>query len=111
MYGSSDTEQAAQKGASIFQDSRVVQFYDPAMLAGKAVATSLGAPGGKDDIAWDIYLFYEPGQEWSKGERPPAPVEWMHQLSKCTWADQSRLRCGDRLLAQLHETMKELVAI
>jgi hypothetical protein len=28
--------------------------------------------------AWDIYLFYRPGDRWSTS--PPMPCEWWHQL-------------------------------
>ena len=60
-------------------------------------------------MAWDIYLFYELGEEWTNGEPPPAPVEWMHQLSECSWIYQSRMRCGKRLVTQLYQTMKKLL--
>ncbi len=111
MSSTGDTEAAVKLSVRIIQDPRVRHFYDPDKWVGKAIATSLGAKGDEeeDDVAWDIYLFYGLGQEWRKGEDPPAPVEWMHQLSECRWADRERLRCGDLLLAQLYETMKKLV--
>jgi hypothetical protein len=38
------------------------QFWDGEQLLGHEVAKSLGAPSW---IAWDIYLFYPPGAEWT----------------------------------------------
>ncbi len=113
MGDTGDTEASVKLAALTVQDPRVRHFYDPDKLAGKAVVTSLGATGaedGEDEVAWDIYLFYEPEEEWSNGEPPPAPVEWMHQLSECSWIDQSRMRCGEALVAELYYTMKKLVA-
>lgn len=105
MYGKGDTKEAAKKAAHIFQDRRVVQFYDPDKLSGKAVATSLGAHG---NVAWDIYLFYEKGAEW--GDCLPQPAGWLHQLVGRSWADQAHLYCGEDLLRRLHDVMQKLSA-
>jgi len=106
MYGSSDTKQAAQEAASILCDPRVVQYYDPDKLAGKALAASLGSDDS--EIAWDIYLFYGKNSEWLSD--PPSPVSWMHQLSGRSWIDQDRLRCGQALLVALYNGMESLMA-
>ena len=100
-----DTEMAARRSAGgIVHDPRVRHFYDPERRAGKAITRSLGGEEGK--AAWDIYLFYEKGCEWIDG--PPAPVDWMHQLTSSSWADPARYRQGDDLVKALHETMKRL---
>lgn len=101
--------------AQTLHDPRVRHFFDSQQLAGKAVASGLGAKS-EAHIAWDIYLFYSrvAGAQGERGEwgvhgRLPQPVEWMHQLADCNWADQARLRCGADLIAQLHETMQTLM--
>jgi hypothetical protein len=43
------------------------QFWDGGQRLGKKVAASLGAPGW---TAWDIYLFYPPGAEWTANGLP-----------------------------------------
>ena len=98
----SDSRKAAEKASGIFNDHRIRQFYDPNQLSGRAVADSLGWQGR---IAWDIYLFYGSGSQWS--EKPPAPVDWMHQL-KDRWADSERQRLGDDLVRGLAARMKKL---
>ncbi len=97
-----DSEMTARKSAIIFNDPRVLQFYDPHRLSGKAIAESLGWKGR---VAWDIYLFYTAGGKWN--ETPPAPVDWMHQLTD-TWADPDRLRTGNDLVRELAASMKTL---
>ena len=100
-----DGETASQESARIIEDPRVRHFHDPERRAGKAIAQRLGGP---DEVAWDIYLFYAKGSEWV--EDPPAPIEWMHQLS-ASWADPARLHVGDDLVETLHKTMKKLTVV
>jgi hypothetical protein len=97
-----DSADAAKKALEKFPDRRVKQFFDARQLAGRAIAKSLGH---RDEIAWDIYLFYPSGAIWH--ELPPPPETYMHQLSG-GWADQSRLFEGGRLEAKLADTMKLL---
>ncbi|HSR32002.1 MAG TPA: hypothetical protein VLY63_15670 [Anaerolineae bacterium] len=98
----SDSAEAAREAARIFDNVWVRQFHDPERRAGKAIAASLGSQG---KIAWDIYLFYMSGSEWSA--RPPVPVEWAHQLS-ADWADQTRFHWEGHLATKLHEIMSKL---
>jgi len=98
-----DSRRAAEKSAGTFNDPRICQFYDPQQLSGQAVAHSLGWHGR---VAWDIYLFYTPGSRWN--ETPPAPVDWMHQLTD-PWANPDRLRIGDELVRELAVSMKKLM--
>ena len=56
----SDELPNAQREAAAFVGRR--QFWDGEQLLGREVARSVGAP---DWIAWDIYLFYPPGVEWT----------------------------------------------
>ena len=43
-------------------DSRVRQFYDPEKIIGLEVAKGFGA--NPDEVAWDVYLFYDSHSEW-----------------------------------------------
>lgn len=90
----------------VISDSRVRHFYDPERRVGEAIAHSLG--GREGEVAWDIYLFYEAGNEWAKG--PPAPSAWMHQLVDSQWASMAHYRTGDALVAALRETTSKLAA-
>lgn len=103
MYGASDTEEAAMRTARAIRDPRVRHFYDPDKLAGNAVAASLG---GEGETACDVYLFYEQNAVWQ--HRPPVPVAWAHQLMDCSWADPSRIRCGDDLVSELRQATGRL---
>lgn len=84
-------------------DVRVEQFYDPTDLTGSAIARALGAPAGKS--AWDIYLFYAPGERWAS--TPPKPAAWMHQLG---WLDWSHHHSGQDLSNHLHQAAAALLA-
>ena len=97
-----DSRKAAEKSADTFNDPRVCQFYDPKQRSGQAVANSLGWQGR---VAWDIYLFYTAGSIWN--ETPPAPVDWMHQLTD-PWANPARRRTGDDLVRELAGSMNTL---
>jgi hypothetical protein len=72
----SDERPAAEAMTSRFADKPIPQLWDGERLLGKEVSRSLGL----DRIAWDIYLFYPPGAEWTDaGIPPPAKVlaQWL----------------------------------
>jgi len=94
-----DTDAGAERSARIIDDPRVRHFHDPARRSGQAIGASLG---WKDYVAWDIYLFYEPGCKWLDG--PPAPAHFAHQLP----GESARFRTGDDLLRELREAMERL---
>lgn len=98
-----DSESSAKDSARIFSDHRVRQFYDPNQNAGKAIAERVGWRG---KVAWDIYLFFPAGREWTN--RPPTASVWMHQLRE-TWADREHFHAGEDLVKALFETMKRLI--
>ena len=79
----SDSEKAASVQAGRFVDGRVAQQWNGDRSAGKLVASTLGLKGN----AWDVYLLYAPGVQWT-GNSPPAPTFWMHQLRAEVGADQ-----------------------
>ncbi len=99
-----DTEEAARSAARTLVDPRAQHYYDGERRVGRAVAESLG---GQGEVAWDMYLFYGPGQEW--GEVPPRPVEWAHQLATDAWADPGRYHRSQELIAELGRLMQSLV--
>lgn len=71
-----DSRHAAEASARRVRDLRVRTFHDPRKRAGRSMARTLG---WRHHIAWDCYLFYEPGSVWRGPHMPPAP-QWIHQL-------------------------------
>jgi hypothetical protein len=65
----SDDLPAARDMAGRFADGSIPQFWDGKHLLGKEVSRSLGIE--PDRPAWDIYLFYPPGAEWTDAGLPP----------------------------------------
>jgi hypothetical protein len=96
-----DNAAAALVASRMFGD-QVVQFFDDARHAGRAIATSIGAP---DEIAWDMYLTYAPDADWLAGA--PAPVAFAHQLPG-VWADPARFFTGDALRHELAAMVRSL---
>jgi len=99
-----DSEITAKEKAVIFNDPRVLQFWDPDRLSGKAIADGLGY---EDRVAWDIYLFYTPESEWI--EHPPEPAGWMHQITE-GWADRDHFFTGDDLGKKMYDTARGLLS-
>lgn len=65
----SDERSYATSMSKTFSDKPIPQFWDGEHRLGKAIALSMGITG--DYIAWDIYLFYPPGAEWTDAGPPP----------------------------------------
>ena len=99
----SDSIETATNAAKPLTDSRVRHFYDPEKQVGKAIANSLHWEGR---IAWDIYLFYAPGQMWT--DQPPSPALYLHQLTN-EWADREHYRVGADLADSLKRSMGEMI--
>ncbi len=98
-----DSEVTAKRAAKIITSPRASHFHDPNRLAGASIARSLG---WEDDVAWDVYLFYEAGAKWQKG--PPEPYDWMHQLGGWYQADPDRFHTGEDLVKALYRSAQEL---
>ena len=64
-----DERPAADEASARFRTLSVPQFWDGSKALGKEVARSLGVG---DWTAWDIYLFYPPGAEWTDAGLPTA---------------------------------------
>ena len=101
MPGFDGNEKTARRIAATFDDRRVKHFFDPFPVhrAGKEFAKGMVKHGP----AWDIYFFYEKGDEWK--DALPEPTEWMHQLGGGQRADATKFRTGQDLVRQLREAM------
>ena len=71
----SDNREEALSGSKELQDTRVSYYWDPLRVIGDSFGQTLGL----GQTAWDVYLLFAPGADWS-GE-VPVPDYWMHQLS------------------------------
>jgi hypothetical protein len=73
----SDERGAAGEASALFGHAGLPQFWDGEQLLGVEVARSVGAPKW---VAWDVYLFYRPGVEWTEAGLPP-PAAALAQAS------------------------------
>jgi len=73
----SDERAAVDDASALFRDAGLPQFWDGEQRLGVEVARSVGAPGW---VAWDVYLFYRPGAEWTDAGLPP-PAAALAQAS------------------------------
>jgi len=71
-----DDEDAARRATVLVPDSRARHYWSPTESTAWAFQASLPLV---DEFAWDVYLVYDRGIEWS-GESPPAPTYYQHQL-------------------------------
>ena len=72
-----DGARSARRTAQILSaDPRVHHFHDPEQRVGRALSKSLKW----EDKAWDIYVLYPKGVQWS-GDLPK-PQAYVHQLSQ-----------------------------
>jgi hypothetical protein len=63
-------ERADAEAMSVrFSDAAVAQFWDGEQRLGWEVSRSFGV---RERAAWDIYLFYPPGAEWTAAGLPRA---------------------------------------
>jgi hypothetical protein len=99
-----DTFDAAMPSVKFLNDARIQHYYDNNKVVGKTIAESVGWAG---NVAWDIYLFYEPFTEWK--EKPPKPQFWMHQLTD-DWATKDTYRTGGDLKNELFISMEKLLS-
>lgn len=71
-----DNLRGARKATTILPDPRVDHYWIGGHEMGEAFRPALGL---KEELAWDVYLVYPPGVEWT-GARPPKPTYYVHQL-------------------------------
>ena len=67
MHDGDDLLSAVEASAP-FRGRPVAQFWDGSEKLGHEVGRSIGAPGW---TAWDVYLFYPRGTEWTDRGLPP----------------------------------------
>ena len=71
-----DERPAAEGASAMFEHLDLPQFWDGSRRLGREVGASIGVP---DWVAWDIYLFYRPGTEWTDDGLPP-PAAFLAQV-------------------------------
>lgn len=71
-----DKAVAARKATTLFDDPRVENFWVETQSVGELFQPVIKL---KTEPAWDVYLVYGRDAKW-KGERPPKPASFMHQL-------------------------------
>jgi hypothetical protein len=86
----SDGQTLAREGAAIMRDPREKNYWDARSELGTVFGPVVKLPGNKQ-FAFDVYFVYPGGVRW-EGARPPAPVDWMHQI-----LDDDRFLDGKRL--------------
>jgi hypothetical protein len=75
-----DSREKAAQAMKVLTDKRAQHFWDSRSEIGKAFAEHIKLPKGeKLSVAWDYYALFEGGAKWK--DVPPAPAEWMHQLT------------------------------
>ena len=65
----------AQRAARLLTGSSVQNFWDESGNTGWALKDTLGL----EEYAWDVWLTYSQGQQWTDAG-PPKPDAWSHQL-------------------------------
>ena len=92
----SDDLRASRRATVLFPDDRVTHYWASTLAVGKLFQAPLGL---QDEVAWDVYLVYRPGRDWSvfghdgidmtdrpgrewEADSPPVPDDFMHQLEQ-----------------------------
>lgn len=94
-----DNLRGARKATTILPDPRVRHYWIEGQEVGEMFKPALGL---KDEVAWDVYLVYPAGVEWS-AQRPPNPSFYMHQLHELP---ASRRLDAITLAARLREILQ-----
>lgn len=95
-----DDARSSRKATTLLPDSRVRHFWTATQDLGELFQTTIDLT---TEPAWDVYLVYPRGVEW-KGERPPRPAYFMHQLTGRLPED--RMLDGDILAERLEALTK-----
>jgi hypothetical protein len=78
---------SARTASQLFSSPPLPQFWDGERRLGKDVSRSLGV---HEWIAWDVYLFYPPGAEWTDAGLP-APHALLAQVGGVVVASRGTL--------------------
>lgn len=100
-----DSEKASRKaiGKLFGQDPRVRHFWDPKNRVPAALAA--GFDWAEDDLAWDIYLFYDQDAEWT--DQAATSAAYFHQMSRHQ-DDTAHFFQGKALAKKIAETADKL---
>lgn len=71
-----DNEDAARRATVLVPDRRGWHFWAPTVSTAETFQAALPLV---DEFAWDVYLVYDRGVEWT-GQSPPVPTYYQHQL-------------------------------
>jgi hypothetical protein len=69
-------EKHVQAAIPLMTGPRVGHYWDEEGISGLEFQEALDIPM----YAWDVWMIYQPGQNWDPGSTPPVPVFWQHQL-------------------------------
>ena len=94
-----DDESAARRASVLVPDSRAGHYWAPTESTAWAFQAALPLV---DEFAWDVYLVYDRGIEWT-GANPPAPTYYMHQL--VGRLPEGRMLDGPRLRQEILESV------
>ena len=76
-----DNEEAAAASAGRLTDPRAHHFFNPDGEIGREAARAMRfAPDV--ELAWDVYLLYDPDVRWEAGRPMPPPTAWMQRLKE-----------------------------
>lgn len=78
---------SARTASELFLDPPLPQFWDGERRLGKDVSRSLGV---HEWVAWDVYLFYPPGAEWTSAGLPE-PEALLAQVGGVVMASRGTL--------------------
>lgn len=78
ILGADNAETAAQSAIAIGTRARLMQYFDDDVAVSTGAHTALDFAARRRRVAWDLYLFYRAGPQWTLP--CPMPDLWLHQL-------------------------------
>lgn len=98
MLGGEKQEDAVQ-ATTFLADPRVQHFWTPEHTVAQAFAKPLVLG---EELAWDTFNLYAPGETWKEGAAPPVPLYYMH-VGRSLAAD--RRFNGEKLAAEVRRIL------
>jgi hypothetical protein len=93
-----DKEDKVPAATTKIRDERASHYWD----ADSKLKVAYQRLMKMDEPAWDVYYVYGRGTEW-KGELPPTPDYWMHQLKGLP---PERLLNGSKLAEEMNNLLR-----
>ncbi len=94
-----DNEGSVPAATTKIPDERASHYWDAEGKLKVAYQRSLKM----DEPAWDVYYVYARDAEW-KGELPPVPAYYMHQLSSLP---PDRMLDGSKLAGEMNKLLQQ----